>query len=610
MSENSELLNLITKTTAYQDYSTVHRPERTLYYLNDTTDDDIDRFFRGELPAVFKDRKGQYGSYDSPGLYTLNNNKRVLGIELRPNDPDIDYPAKLDTLSMEACDLLYCDFCYDFIPSTEDVREIFLSSKKWFEEFERGKIEEKEAEFRYVTYAESKRTRIILPIIDNSYKFEITTSYKNMTKEELLERIIRDPMMTTPNWSYMFEKLSHSRDEGIKDYVYAYFDIKRFKMLKEIHNSAIAVQFMNRIGKAMEECEWIYYGCRCDNDNFAMMVKDMPHDVLEKKLREFFDSLSRLEDNPSYRVYFRCGVVDMRTSLNTCMGVTDYAKIAHKMCDQEVNATEICYYTDEMWENDLWGKKIRNYLPTAIENDEFILHFQPKYEIGTERIIGAEALVRWNYQKKELLFPNSFISYFEVDNSISVLDDLVLNKVCAIIRGWKEKGYKLLPVSVNLSQKQVEQADLAEHLQEIVDNYGIDHDLIEFELTERIAYSNQEYMLNVMKDIKSRGFLISMDDFGTGFSSLNLLAEMPLDTLKIDKSFVDHLAEEIVDEKNLVVVRHIITMAKDLKVMCLAEGAEERIQIDALKKLGCDFVQGYYYSKPIPVADFEALNFA
>ncbi|MCR4849643.1 MAG: EAL domain-containing protein [Lachnospiraceae bacterium] len=608
MSVNSELLNLITSTSFYQDYFTVHRPARVLYYLSDTTQEDIDRFYNGIIPASINDHKGQYGSYDSPGLYILNSGKQVIGLELRPNDPDVDYPVGLSSMPIAAGDLVNCDYCYDFVPCEEDLSHIFEASRKWFEEFERGKIESKAAEFRYIVYSESKRTRILFPIYDNSYKFGITKSYQNMTKEQLLQMIIKDPLMSAYNWSYMFEKLSHYLDEGVNDYAYVYFDIKRFKMLKEIHNSAIAIQHLNRIGDAIAECDWIYYGCRCDNDNFTLMIKDMPHDVMDAKLREFFDSLSRLEGDPSYRIYYRCGVVDMRTSLNTCMGVTDYAKIAHKKCDK-VNETEICYYTDEMWEKDLWGKKIRNYLPQAIDNNEFVIHLQPKYDIGSERIIGAEALVRWNYQKKEFLYPNSFISYFEVDNSISVLDDLVLRMVCSYMREWKDKGYKLMPISVNLSQKQVEQTDLADHLQSIVDSYDIDHSLIEFELTERIAYENQEYMLSVLHDIKSRGFLISMDDFGTGFSSLNLLVDMPLDTLKIDKTFVDHLADDSVDEKNLVVIRHIIHMARDLNVSSLAEGAEQRIQIDLLKRLGCDSVQGYYFSKPVPVEEFERLIF-
>ena len=598
---NKDLLSLITSTSPYQDYFTVHRPERTLYYVEETGQKDIDNFFRGVLPEAIGSYKSRYGAYDAPGLFALSDGRQVLGIELRPDDKN------LSTLTLSEGSLLYCDFCYDFVPTPEDAEQIFSGSKKWFEDFGRGVISKKASEFRYVTYAESKRTRLLFPIKDESYRFEITKSYNDLTKEELLERIIKDPMMAAYNWSFLFEKLGGYYNEGIKDYAYVYFDIKRFKMLKEIHNSAIAIQHLNRIAASMEHYKWIYYGCRCDNDNFAMMIHDMPRDVMDKCLRDFFESLSRLEENPYYRIYYRCGVVDMRTALNTSLGVTDYAKIAHKMCDK-MNETEICYYTDEMWEKDLWGKKIRNYLPTAIENDEFIVHLQPKYDINSERIVGAEALVRWNYQKKELLYPDLFIPYFELDNSISALDDLVLKKVCEYQLAWKKSGMKLVPISVNLSQKQFEQEDLAQHLQDIVDSYKIEHSLIEFELTERIAYENQEYMLSVMHDIKDRGFLISMDDFGTGFSSLNLLVDMPLDTLKIDKSFVDHLGKDSEDYKNMVVVQHIITMAKDLNVTCLAEGAEQISQIEALKKLGCDFVQGYYYSKPIPVKDFELLN--
>ncbi|MCR4989946.1 MAG: EAL domain-containing protein [Lachnospiraceae bacterium] len=609
MSKNSDLIKYITSTSPYQDYFTVYRPDRVLYYIENTTEQEIEEFYKGVLPGSLGNYIGQYGTYDSPGLFTLSDKRQVLGIELRADDPNISYPKGLATINLKGGYLLYCDFCYDFVPSMEDAMEIFSASKKWFQDFDRGTINKRDAEFIYVTYSESRRTRLLYPIEDETYKFEITRSYDTMSKAELLTHIIKDPLMEAYNWSYFFEKLANFPQEGIKDYAFAYFDVKRFKMLKEIHNSAIAIKHLNRIAVAMTEHDWIYYGCRCDNDNFAMMIKDMPRDMLDLHLREFFDSLSRLESDPSYRIYYRCGVVDMRTALNTALGVTDYAKIAHKMCDKEVNSTEICYYTDEMWEKDLWGKKIRNYLPTAIKNNEFVIHLQPKFDIESEKIIGAEALVRWNYQKRELLYPDFFIPFFEVDNSISALDDVVLRKVCEHIRDWKIRGLEPVPISVNVSQKEVEQGDLADRLERIVDSYEIEHDLIEFELTERIAYDNQDYLLSVIRDIKSRGFLISMDDFGTGYSSLNLLMDMPLDTLKIDKSFIDHLVSSDPENKNTVIIQHIITMAKDLKVTCLAEGAEDQSQIEALRKLGCDSVQGYYYSKPISVPEFEVLQF-
>ena len=166
-------------------------------------------------------------------------------------------------------------------------------------------------------------------------------------------------------------------------------------------------------------------------------------------------------------------------------------------------------------------------------------------------------------------------------------------------------GKKLMPISVNLSRKVLYDKNLIKKLNEIVDSYGISHDLIDFELTESATYDDTKQMIQILKNIRDCGFKISMDDFGTGYSSLSMLTEMPLDTLKIDKSFVDHLGTINEKESDIIVIKHIISLAKELNFVCLAEGAEEKCQVEKLKLLGCDVVQGYYYSKPIPISEFE-----
>jgi EAL domain-containing protein (putative c-di-GMP-specific phosphodiesterase class I) len=143
------------------------------------------------------------------------------------------------------------------------------------------------------------------------------------------------------------------------------------------------------------------------------------------------------------------------------------------------------------------------------------------------------------------------------------------------------------------------------HLTEIVDSYGVYHDLIDFELTESASYDNTEQMIRVLNELRDEGFKISMDDFGTGYSSFSLLTQMPLDTLKIDKSFVDKVGVEKPQKQDISVIRHIISLAKELGFVCLAEGAETRPQIDELKVLGCDVIQGYYFSRPVPVGEYE-----
>ena len=240
-----------------------------------------------------------------------------------------------------------------------------------------------------------------------------------------------------------------------------------------------------------------------------------------------------------------------------------------------------------------------------VENDEFLIMLQPKFDINSEKIKGAEALIRWNYKNKEFLPPSRFIPFFEKDGTISKIDDIVLRKVCEAFARWKKEGKELYPISVNLSRDRLYDVNLIDHLTGIVDSFGVDHKLIDFELTESASYDNTEQMIQVLNDLRSRGFKISMDDFGTGYSSFSLLTQMPLDTLKIDKSFVDKVGTQDEKEHDIVVIRHIIALARELDFVCLAEGAEMRCQVDKLRTLGCEVIQGYYYSKPIPVCDYE-----
>lgn len=218
---------------------------------------------------------------------------------------------------------------------------------------------------------------------------------------------------------------------------------------------------------------------------------------------------------------------------------------------------------------------------------------------------GAEALVRWNYKGKEFLSPARFIPFFEKDGSIGKIDDIVLKKVCAAFAKWKGEGKKLYPVSVNLSRNRLYDKNIITHLTDIVDSFGVSHSLIDFELTESATYNDMEQMIQVLEELRSLGFKISMDDFGTGYSSLSLLTQMPLDTLKIDKSFVDKVGTELENEKDLAVIRHIISLARELNFTCLVEGAEQKQQVEKLRALGCEVIQGYYYCKPISIEEYE-----
>lgn len=590
----------------------VHRPDRVLYYLPEITEDVNRCITEGTCPELLKEYQYAYGTYDDVGFFFLPSSLQketgkacVVGIEYRKDDPTLKLPEHLPFVVLPACDVIIQDISYEQQMDEALLKEII--------DYGRGNQIDKSAEYSYVeggvvtAYTTKGKLRVLYEIQllkeSSVYLNRMGSEYSN---EELYYRAFRDPITGYYNWSWMWDRLASYYLNGITDYGFVHFDVKDFKMINELYNHQVANDVLIRVTRNIEaHKDWIYFGARCDNDNFSMMIKDMPEDETREKLTAFFDEISTLEIDPSYQIYYRCGVVNMRNAMNAGNIVADCAKMA-QATGTGINVTEINFYTNEMHENILWGKHLKAYLDTAIREDEFLVYLQPKMDVTKESICGAEALVRWNYKHQSLMPPYRFIPHFEADDSIIKVDNLVLRKVCVMLKEWKEKGVELFPISVNLSRKHMEQPQIVSHLTELVDFYGVDRSLIEFELTETAAYDNQSYMISVIEELKSKGFRISMDDFGTGYSSFSLLKEMPLDTLKIDKSFVDLITENDESHKIRIIIRHISSMAKALEVTCVAEGAEEYAQILALRELGCEIVQGYYYSKPLPVQEFEA----
>ncbi len=589
----------------------VHRPERVLYYLPEMTGEMKQCIADGTCPSALKEYRYAFGTYDDVGLFYLPPQQQretgqccVMGIEYRKDDPALAYPEQLPFVVLPACDVIIQDISYENQLNEETLKGII--------DYGRESKNDRSAEYDYIekglsaAFATKEKLRVLyeIKLLSESavYLNRLGSEY---SKDELYYKAFREPITGYYNWTFMWDRLASYYLNGITDYGFVHFDVKDFKMINELYNHQIANDVLTWITQNIEaHKDWIYFGCRCDNDNFALMIRDMPEEETREKLVAFFEEISILKEDPTYRIYYRCGVVNMRNTMNAGNIVADCAKMAQAI-GTKMNGTEINFYTNEMHENLLWGKHLKAYLDTAIEEDEFVVYLQPKMDVNREQICGAEALVRWNYKHKTLLSPFRFIPYFEADDSIIKVDNLVLRKVCGKIKEWKENGRPLHPVSVNLSRKHMEQPNLVSHLTEIVDSYGVERSFIEFELTETATYDNQSHMISVIEDLKSKGFRISMDDFGTGYSSFGLLKEMPLDTIKIDKSFVDLLAAEEDKRKIRIIIRHIASMARELGVSCVAEGAEEQSQVLALRELGCEIIQGYYYSRPIPVEEFE-----
>lgn len=589
----------------------IHRPERLLYYFPKSEEAFCRYISLGEYPEQFKKYLYAFGTYDEVGVFYLPKKlqqetgmRYVIGMEFRKDDPAVELPSELPCVVLPECDIIIKDVAYEYQLNEEMLEELIECVQEEKSYADEGYAYVKDGITEVFCSKDKLRLLYELEPVDTDAMF-LNPVADNFTNEELYFKAYHEAVTGYYNWNWMWERFATYYRQGVKDYGFVHFDVKDFNMINELYNHQIANEVLIRVTQNIEaNKEWIYFGARCDNDNFALMIKDMPEKETKEKLEQFFNEMSHLDYDPTYRIYYRCGVVNMRTAMNAGCIVADCAKLAQSM-GKGINNTEIHFYTDEMHADVLWGKHLKAYLDTAIQANEFLIYLQPKMDIHNERICGAEALVRWNYKHREMLAPFRFIPYFETDSSIIKVDEVVLHRVCAKLKSWKEEGKKLYPISVNLSQKHLEQPRLVSRLTGIVDSYGVDHALIEFELTESAAAENQRYLIFVMNELRARGFRISMDDFGTGYSSFALLNEMPLDTLKIDKSFVDLIAAEEESNKIQIILRHIISMAREMGVNCVAEGTEEYAQILTLRELGCEIVQGYYYSKPLPVGEFE-----
>jgi len=237
----------------------------------------------------------------------------------------------------------------------------------------------------------------------------------------------------------------------------------------------------------------------------------------------------------------------------------------------------------------------------GLKNNEFKIFLQPKFDIKTEKIVGAEALIR-REKNGQLIMPNSFIPEFEKENLITKLDMFVFESICKKIKKWREKDYKLIPISVNESRKVLYNKDHVNEIRQIIEKYKVSPNLIEIELTETAAVSNIEDAKKAAEEVKKLGCVVSMDDFGVGYSSFYMLKNINIEILKIDKSFSD---EVIKDKRGRIILESIIDMAKKLEIKTVAEGIETKEQVEYLRKIGCDMVQGYYFEKPMIIEEFE-----
>lgn len=348
--------------------------------------------------------------------------------------------------------------------------------------------------------------------------------------------------------------------------------------------------------------------CRFYADNFIFFIKSPDFFwSIEERVFEITDVKDLLRDllPEKYTLNFTSSIYYIDDPRSSVESMVDKANLAQKLQKHTYTTHRVIEYTKEMAKNVEWNREISVTMEKAIENSEFEVYFQPKFRFSDEGCIGAEALIRWNNPAKGLLQPGTFVPLFEDNGFIERIDKYVLIRVCVFLEEWAAtSGYSPITISFNLSRHHLDNPHLIKELKEITDKYDIGNNKIEVELTESIMFQNQQQIINVMNEIKKAGFQVSVDDFGSGYSSLNLLKSIPADVIKLDKGFITEHPE---DNKESIIITSVIDMAKKLNITTVAEGVETKNQSELLKNIGCDIVQGFYYAKPMREAEFRKL---
>ena len=271
---------------------------------------------------------------------------------------------------------------------------------------------------------------------------------------------------------------------------------------------------------------------------------------------------------------------------------------------KELGKNQYQFYNQEMTELAIQRAEIEHDLRLALENGELIPYFQPKFNALTNKIIGMEALIRWEHPIKGLIPPNDFITIAEEIGLIIPIDKFMMQKSIQIVQEWQKEGLDTGVISLNLSIKQLEKEDCIDTLKNLLTSFSLIPEMLELEITENQIMNNPEISITILQEIRNLGIGISVDDFGTGYSSLSYLKRLPINKLKIDKSFIDDLPD---DKDDVAITKAIIALAESLGLDLIAEGVETKEQLEFLVSKGCNIIQGYYYSKPLPAHAYREL---
>ena len=383
-----------------------------------------------------------------------------------------------------------------------------------------------------------------------------------------------------------------------KNIAFIQFDIRKFKLINDLYGEKFGDEILNFIIKRLGEyCHEEQFFINLRSDVF-MIVTEYGN---EEELTELVKHLDeRITNFKNVKLQLSYGIYTVEDKTMELRQMEDRSAMARKAAKNNI-LTNVVFYK-EQFKVSLYNRKfIEENMQSAIAERQFMMYLQPKYSIAKNEIIGAEALVRWRHPERGMIYPNQFIPIIEENGFIKEVDYYIWGEACRFIRRCEEAGIRSCPVSVNVSRVHLQDNECIRMLSEMIDDNHISKELLELEITE--SADDQQISMKALL-LKEAGFTLLMDDFGSGYSSLNILLETPFDVIKLDKKFMENM---MVSNKGKLILEQGVLMADKLELGILAEGVETKEQIDLLENIGCDQVQGYYYAKPMPEEEFFTL---
>ncbi len=558
-----------------------------------------------EKNAIFSTKEGDfaYSSIEPKDFYSENNNYYGIKNQLYKL---IDSEKENDSLNTQKETLSLPDLfrsLKEYISLSESESYIWYEIPITINNLEFTVLTSKKATFTEETIITSMQASLIvgIVIVICFVLWIFFIIYQGLSNRRLYKVAFIDPVTRHNNAAkFVMETNKKLRKHKKLSYALVLLDIDNFKLINDIYGyengNSVLKNICDSIRMQLKKKETC---TRYTSDEFMILLTYEQETEFNDRLLQINQYILSRTTIPnlklSYGAYF---VQDYTLSVEQMSIYAGMAKDTIKGLKEQF----IGYFNESIRLAMIRDKELENASELAFANKEFKVYLQPKYNAITNEIGGAEALVRWISPTLGFISPGDFIPLFEKNHMIITLDNYMLEEVCRQQRKWMEEGKNLVTISVNISRIHLSCGNLLEHVLSIVDRYEVPHQFIELELTESAFFDGKEQLLNIVSELQENNFLVSMDDFGSGYSSLNSLKDLPLDVIKLDGEFF-RTSNNI--ERSETVIRDTINLAKHLQMKIVAEGVETKEQVDFLNGIGCDLIQGFYFAKPMPVREFE-----